>query len=283
MPSARAAPSRSAAMASTPEPVPTSSTDNCDTSSVCSAARHSRVVAWCPVQKPMEGVIKMTSGVGARGWGLAAEPASPTCPAEAPARRRKLRGPWWSGGGGLAVTRGEIVRRPTVTGCKSACDRRAQSSSGTSMAATWNSGVSEDWAVSRADAVEKNTRIESVRSSTAVGEKSSIAAYRRSGSAARISRAGYAFNSPDYPITQFPNFPIRLSEHVLDAIEQIPLVLLIFAWARFEFLGRQHIRELVEQVSLFARQFSRCQHLDGREQVAASASRDVGHPLASQP
>src|SRR4249920_3828880 len=252
MPSARAAPSRSAAMASTPEPVPTSSTDNCDRSSVCSAARHSRVVAWCPVPKPMEGVIKMTSGLGARG-------------------------------GGRAVTRGEIVRRPMVTGCKSACDRRAQSSSGTSMAATWNSGVSEDWAVSRADAVEKNTRIESVRSSTAVGEKSSIAAYRRSGSAARISRAGYAFNAPDYPITQLPNYPIRLSEHVLDAIEQIALVLLIFACARFEFLGRQHIRELVEQVSLFARQFSRCQYLDGREQVAAPASRDVGHPLASQP
>src|SRR5262249_39453521 len=76
---------------------------------------------------------------------------------------------------------------------------------------------------------------------------------------------------------------LQLSEHVLDAIEQVALVLLFFTRARFEFLGRQRLRELVEQESLFAREFPGRQHLDGREQVAASAARDVGHPLASQP
>src|SRR5262249_34465179 len=74
-----------------------------------------------------------------------------------------------------------------------------------------------------------------------------------------------------------------LSEHILDAIEQIALVLFLFARARFEFLSRQRLRQLVEQESLFTGEFPGCQHLDGREQIAAPAARDVGHPLASQP
>ena len=73
----------------------------------------------------------------------------------------------------------------------------------------------------------------------------------------------------NYSITRFPN---PLSEHVLDAIEQVALVLLIFARAWLEFFGRQDPGELIEQVPLLARKFPGRQHLDGREQVATSAA-----------
>ena len=62
------------------------------------------------------------------------------------------------------------MRRPTMTGCKSACDRRAQSSSDTSSGAASKSQVRIACARSRAKAVEKNTRTESSRSSIAVAD-----------------------------------------------------------------------------------------------------------------
>ena len=49
MPSARDAPSKSAAMANTPEPVPTSRTKRSSRSVACIAARHMRVVGCWPV------------------------------------------------------------------------------------------------------------------------------------------------------------------------------------------------------------------------------------------
>src|SRR6187397_1771818 len=57
MPRTLTAPSRLAAIASTPDPVPTSMTVRSFTSSACSADRHNRVVAWWPVPNPIDGRI----------------------------------------------------------------------------------------------------------------------------------------------------------------------------------------------------------------------------------
>ena len=188
----------------------------------------------------------MTSGLGARGWGLA----------------RQALATAGAGGSGLAVTRGEIVRRPTVTGCKSACDRRAQSSSGTSMAATSEFRSERGLRRRRARrAVEKNTRIESVAFFDARSERNRRS-QRQDGSAsspAVLSSAGYESSA--------------LSEHVLDAIEQVALVLLLFARARLELLLRQRPSRAVRAAVAVPRELLRRLHLHGREQVAASAAR----------
>ena len=65
------APSTRAAIARTPDPVPTSRTRLPDRSISCSARRHSLVVAWCPVPKPIEGSMITRAGraeAGATGW-----------------------------------------------------------------------------------------------------------------------------------------------------------------------------------------------------------------------
>ncbi len=128
-PVTRAAPSRSAAIARMPEPQPTSSTVAPSRSSVCSAARHSRVVAWWPVPKPMEGSI--TRQIGASG----------------------LRG-------ADVVRAGSTSTRPTLTGSSPSCDLLAQSSSGsfavdTSRPSSANAAVSAPAARSRASASTK--------------------------------------------------------------------------------------------------------------------------------
>src|SRR6266853_1314963 len=76
---------------------------------------------------------------------------------------------------------GTMVMRPTVMGERFSWERRAQSSSSTSIAETRNRLESAAIAASRAAGDAKKTRIVSSRSSTAVGEKSSTAARRRSG------------------------------------------------------------------------------------------------------
>src|SRR5437899_1754841 len=62
----RPAPSNAAAIARIPEPVPTSKTDAPSRSSSCSAARHSLVVAWWPVPKPIDGRMTTVKGLGIR-------------------------------------------------------------------------------------------------------------------------------------------------------------------------------------------------------------------------
>src|SRR5438094_1904579 len=76
----------------------------------------------------------------------------------------------------------------------------------------------------------------------------------------------------------------QLAEHVLDAIEQVALVLgrVVSPRTRLELFFRQDLAELVEQVTLFFRQFFRRQHLHCREQVAAAAPVHIRHPLAAQ-
>src|SRR5438552_13133138 len=118
-------------------------------------------------------------------------------------------------------------------------------------------------------------------SSTAVGPKSSTIASRKSEEPERTSSAGYAFNLPIYQFTNLPIYQFtQLSEHILHSIEQIPFVLRVVASprTRLEFFLRQHLRELLDQLSLLARQLFRCLHLNGREQVASSAAVDVRHP-----
>src|SRR5438093_606418 len=92
---------------------------------------------------------------------------------------------------GLEEGLGKIVNRPTVTGWRFSCDRRAQSSSGTSTGATRKRAASANRAASRSSAVEKKTRTDSSRSSTAAGEKSSTIASIRSARSQQTSRAGY--------------------------------------------------------------------------------------------
>src|SRR3989441_5895786 len=74
-----------------------------------------------------------------------------------------------------------------------------------------------------------------------------------------------------------------LTKHVFDTVEEIALVLLFAARPRLELLLRQRFRQLFEQLTLLLRELLRRLHLHGREQIAASASVDVGHPLAAQP
>ena len=134
MPTARAAPSRTAAMASTPDPVPTSSTKRPARSTACSARRHNRVVAWWPVPKPIEGWMTMNERLGGQGLMLG---------------RCELG----------AATVGPTVMRPTVTGLRFSCDRLAQSSSSTSTgSARYRAAPSAAHAASRVVAVGKNIR-----------------------------------------------------------------------------------------------------------------------------
>src|SRR6185503_16889547 len=85
-----------------------------------------------------------------------------------------------------------------------------------------------------------------------------------------------------------PRSPDRLSnhlaEHVLDAVEQVALVLRLVAGARprLELLLRQHPPQLFDQLALLARELLRRLHLHGGEQIAAAAAVDVGHALVAQ-
>src|SRR3989454_6057702 len=74
-----------------------------------------------------------------------------------------------------------------------------------------------------------------------------------------------------------------LTKHVFDTVEEIALVLRFVARPRLELLLRERFRQLFEQLALLLRELLRRLHLHGREQIAASASVDVGHPLAAQP
>src|SRR5262245_45013960 len=161
---------------------------------------------------------------------------------------------------------GKTVMLPTVTGCRFSCDRRAQSSSDTSTALTANRDASASRAPSRIGALAKNRRAPRSRSSTATGEKSSTIASTRSVSAATTSRAGYA-----------------LAKHVFDTVEEIAFVLFVRARPRLEFLFRQCVGELLDQLALILRQLLRRPHLNRCEQVAAATAVDVGHPLAAEP
>ena len=72
-PIACAAPSRAAAIASTPDPVPTSTTERPASGVRCSAARHSRVDSWWPVPKPIDGSITMVQRIEGLDGGVAGE------------------------------------------------------------------------------------------------------------------------------------------------------------------------------------------------------------------
>src|ERR1051326_527344 len=241
MPMAREAPSRAAALAGRPDRVPASRTVAPVRSIACRAARHSRVVAWCPVPKPMDGGIVRQMGLGIGDSGL----------------------------GGF----GKIVIRPTVTGGRFSCDRRAHSSSGTSTAATSKCLSSCARAASRTAALGKKTRTTSFRSSIAVGEKSSTSARSRSVLSGRTSSAGYVTRSPNHQ---------SLSKHVLDAVEQIALVLVLVARARLELFFRQRLGKILEHAPLVLGQLLRRLHLHRREEIAAAAAVDVGHAFAAQ-
>src|SRR5438552_1950807 len=74
-----------------------------------------------------------------------------------------------------------------------------------------------------------------------------------------------------------------LPKHVLDAIEQVALVLFLVPFAWFELFLRQRLGELLERLPLLLVQLLRGRHLDGGKQIAAATAVDVGHPLAAQP
>ena len=76
---------------------------------------------------------------------------------------------------------------------------------------------------------------------------------------------------PNYQITQLPN---SLSKHVLDAIEEVPLVLSLF--------GSRSWLELLDDLALLLRELAGDGDLHGRKQVAAAAAAHLGHPLAAQ-
>src|SRR5262245_24597317 len=154
---------------------------------------------------------------------------------------------------------GRIVIRPTVTGVNPSCERRAQSSSGTSTGDPENDAARARCARSRSAVVRKNARNPPSRSSRAVGEKSSSAAYTRSRFECWRSIAGNFFKSATR------NF--GLPEHILDAVEQVAFVF-VLALTRLEFFGGQRVGQLFEQLALFAIQLARRLHLHGGEQVS---------------
>src|SRR5688572_17056477 len=73
----------------------------------------------------------------------------------------------------------------------------------------------------------------------------------------------------------------RLSEDVLDAVEQ-PLVVLLVGRRRLEFLFRHGRGELLEQFLLLARELLRRRQLHADDQVPPPSPRHVGHPAATQ-
>jgi len=126
--------------------------------------------------------------------------------------------------------------RPTVTGSSGSWDRRAQSSSSTSTDRTRHPpALNARDAALLESRVEKNMRRASSRSSMAVGKKSSTIARTRSDGCPRTSRAG-----------------ATLPKHVLDAIEEVSLVFFV-AGSGFELFLGEHVRELLEELTLFLR------------------------------
>src|SRR4029078_5218137 len=73
-----------------------------------------------------------------------------------------------------------------------------------------------------------------------------------------------------------------LSEHVLDAVEEVPFVF-VFTLARFELFLGQDLGEVFDDASLFASQLLRRLNLDRREQVPTPAAVHVGQALAAKP
>src|SRR5262245_55097732 len=160
--------------------------------------------------------------------------------------------------------------RPTVIAPRFSCERRAQSSSGTSMVEREYREDSPSRARSRAAGVEKKIRVVPLVSSMAVGSNSSRSASNASLAASSTTSAGNVFNLPTY---QFTNLPIyQLPKHVLDPIEQIALFLFLVPRARLELLFREDVRQLLEQPALLLVQLLRRLHLHGREQVALAAA-----------
>src|SRR6476646_10439203 len=77
---------------------------------------------------------------------------------------------------------------------------------------------------------------------------------------------------------------LKSVEHVFDAIEQVPLFVLVLGvgpWLEL-FLG-QRLRELLEHLTLFLVQPFRRNDLNGGKKIAAPAAADFRHPLAAQP
>ena len=130
---------------------------------------------------------------------------------------------------GTAAT---TVMRPTVTGVRFSCERRAQSSSATSTAVTSKRGgqraqrgVTVGWGRERRCALSRRARGLRPRSGRS---------RRRARAAGRERRVPHLDRGVG----------LQLSEHVLDAVEEVALVLRFVSGARprLEFFLRQHLR-----------------------------------------
>src|SRR5262245_35965783 len=80
-----------------------------------------------------------------------------------------------------------------------------------------------------------------------------------------------------------PDVENGLAEHVLDAVEQVALVLLFALRTRGKLLLGQRFRQLFEKRALLLRQLLWRLDLHGGEKVSPPAAADGRHALAAQP
>src|SRR6185503_20102988 len=182
---------------------------------------------------------------------------------------------------------GATIRSPTRIALRPACERAAQSSSGTSTGRASIPGKlarNASAARSRSPSLWKKNR----DSSMAARLKSIRKAWTRSSASdGSTSRAGQVCIGAALLTTYFSTFPLlplfHLPEDVLHAVEDATLVVL-GARRRLELLLRHRRGELLEQFPLLLGRLLRCHDLDGDEQVAARpAGDDVRHAAPAQP
>src|SRR6478736_5320366 len=252
MPSTLPAPSSTAAMASTPDPVPTSTRRLPRRSRSCSSLRHSRVVSWWPVPNPIDGGMTIRCVSSGSPGGMSHGGATTSRPTRTWVRLAWLRAAQSSSSISTSVT-----RQPSAANSSCNCAATPLVPAGSARKTRHSGSASEPASCTAASpAPSRATATRSGRSGWVErgGKKSSSAGTRRGTSA----------------------------EDVLHAVEDVAVVL-CRERPRLGLLGWQRLRELLQDLTLFLCELFRDVGVHGDAQIAPATARDVGQPLAAQP
>ena len=206
-PVARRAPSLTAAMARTPEPVPRSSTWRPVRSTCCRPRRASRVLGWWPVPKPRAGRMVTVTSSGPRAGGVDQGGATTTRPARTAGRPAWERAAQFSSETETACARTRFPWAETT-----AARARSRSDADSKNARTWfgpgSSRARGRWSSTAAATASSHGR----PPGWPTAARTSSPGCRR---ARRPARGGSVFRPPRP----------RLSEDVLDTLGERPAVL----------------------------------------------------------